>query len=72
MGDIIPASDLSVQVVDPHANGGQHVGFTRLPVKVTHIPSGIVAQVECTSQHRARLVAVRMIESALTDPDYRP
>ena len=68
--DMIPADDLKVETVHQH-QGGQHVGYTSEPVKVTHIPTGIVAIVECRSQHRSRLVAVEMIEAALTSPHFR-
>lgn len=69
--DTIPPEDLKVEVVQPKSQGGQHVGYTILPVKVTHVPTGIVAIVECRSQHKSRQVAVEMIEAALTSPNFR-
>lgn len=72
MSKLVNPDDLFVEAIHEHQKGGQHVGVTRFPIRVTHIPTGIVAQVECRSQHRARLVAVRMIEQALTDPEYSP
>ena len=44
---------------------------TSEPIKVTHIPTGIVAIVECRSQHKSRLVAVEMIEAALTSRNFQ-
>ena len=70
MADLIPPEDLKVEVVQPHSKGGQHVGYTILPVKVTHIPTGIVATVACRSQHKSRQVAVEMIEAALTSRNF--
>lgn len=70
MADLIPPEDLKVETVRQH-QGGQHVGYTSEPIKVTHIPTGIVAIVECRSQHRSRQVAVEMIEAALTSQNFR-
>jgi protein subunit release factor A len=51
--------------------GGQHVGFTSTGVKVTHIPSGIIAICEAhRSQHKNRTVACDMIMAALTHPTF--
>ena len=61
-------SDLLVEV-DYGDQGGQHVGRVHFNVTVTHLPSGIVATVPSSlarSQHRARAIAVDMIEGALT------
>ena len=51
--------------------GGQHVGTGPSGVKVIHIPSGIEACVEIgRSQHINRMIAVEMIEAALTHPRF--
>lgn len=71
MADLIPTDELKVEVVVRLHQGGQHVGYTSEPVKVTHIPTGIVAIVQCRSQHRSRQVAIEMIEAALTSPTFR-
>ena len=71
VSSLIPDEDLHVESISPHAQGGQHVGVTSTPIKVTHIPTGITAQVELRSQHRSRAVAIQMIEAALTSPDFR-
>ena len=47
--------------------GGQHAGSPRTEIRVTHIPSGIIAQCGASrSQHKNKMVAVEMIEAALT------
>lgn len=69
---MIPSDDLKVELLRRDRRGGQHVGSDPCDVKVTHIPTGITATVGyCRSQHRNRNVAVRMIESAITDPDLK-
>lgn len=70
MNDLIDRAHLKVEVVHPKSQGGQHVGYTILPIKVTHEPTGIVAIVECRSQHKSRQVAIEMIEAALTSPNF--
>lgn len=67
---MIDPADLKVEVINPYEKGGQHVGITSTPIRVTHIPTGIIAQVHCRSQHKSRLFAIRMIEAILTDPDF--
>lgn len=64
--------DIKVEPSQPRGPpGGQHVGIGRSGVKVTHMPSGTVAICEsCRSQHLNRAVAIRMIEAAITDPDF--
>jgi protein subunit release factor A len=69
---VIPAEDLKVETLRRDHRGGQHVGVEPCDVKVTHVPTGITATVGYSrSQVRNRNIAVRMIESALTDPDLR-
>jgi protein subunit release factor A len=47
--------------------GGQHAGIRAADVRVTHIPTGIMAQCgEARSQHQNRKVAMEMIEWALS------
>jgi protein subunit release factor A len=52
--------------------GGQQAGMPAMAVRVTHIPSGIMAQVHIgRSQHIDRLIALDMIEAAITHPKFR-
>lgn len=68
---MIPPEDLSVSRYDPRPPGGQQVGGS-YGVKVEHLPTGTIAVVSTSrSQHRNKGIAIRMIEAALTDPDFR-
>lgn len=67
---LIDPADLSFSTERPNP-GGQHVGVYA-GVKVTHVPTGIVAEVNIgRSQMRNKQIAVEMIEAALTSPHYR-
>lgn len=68
---MIPSGELEFSTYDPLPPGGQRVGVT-CGVKVKHIPTGTIAIVIThRSQHKNRGIAVRMIEAALTDPEFR-
>lgn len=65
-------TDLLIEIYPPRSLGGQHVG-TRPGVKVTHIPTGLVAICETErSQHRNKQIALDMLMGGLTSPSYRP
>jgi protein subunit release factor A len=72
MSSLINPEDIRTEAWPPRqSRGGQHVGTGASGVKVTHIPSGIEACVEIgRSQHINRLIAVEMIEAALTHPRF--
>jgi protein subunit release factor A len=64
----IPAEDLKIEAWPPRGQGGQQVGSPN-GVKVTHLPTGTVAIVDCgRSQHTNRIIAMDMILAALTHP----
>ena len=66
MGD----EDFKVEVLRK-SQGGQHVG-TWSGIRVTHLPSGLVAECETErSQHRNKQIALDMIMGGLTSPHYR-
>lgn len=68
---MIDPDDLEISSYKQGYPGGQQVGVNTA-VKVEHKPSGTIAIVQANrSQHRNKNVAIRMIESALTDPEFR-
>jgi len=70
----IPADELKIEVYPIDGidqRGGQHAG-TPSGVRVTHIPSGIMAYVNAgRSQHINRMIALDMILAAITHPRFR-
>ncbi len=60
------ASDLRIEAVETYPSGGQQVGRVETKVKVTHIPTGLIA---VCGLHRSmvtnRDVAIEMIEWGL-------
>ena len=57
-----------IEVIPHQQNGGQHVGVVWSDIRVTHIPTGIVAQCGYErSQHKNKLVCMNMIEWALLE-----
>lgn len=52
--------------------GGQHAGSPATSVRVTHIPTGIMAQGEMGyhSQHKAKKIAFEMVEWGLMEFGY--
>lgn len=68
MSDI---KDLKIEYYPPVSKGGQHVGVVRTGIKVTHIPTGLIAIVECErSQIKNRNIAIGMINHALNQMNY--
>lgn len=70
MSDLLRAEDLQIEPWPPRKHpGGQHVGTGPYGIKVTHLPTGIVACVEIgRSQFTNREIAMDMITAALTHP----
>jgi len=70
---MIDPSDIKTEAWPPRKSpGGQHVGSGPSGVKITHISSGIEAAVDIgRSQHINRLIAIEMIEAAITHPKFR-
>ena len=70
--DLIPAEQLLVERLyvgtgTTKMPGGQHAGLPPSYIRVTHLPSEIVAQCGCfRSDFKNRAVAIEMLEAALT------
>lgn len=67
--DINPA-DLRIDTYRSQGAGGQHVNTTDSAVRVTHIPTGIVAQCQDNkSQHKNKDAALKMLYARILDAE---
>lgn len=69
--ELIDPKDLKIESYPVISPGGQHVGVIRTGVKVTHIPTGLIAISDCErSQIKNRNLAMSMINFALNQLNY--
>jgi protein subunit release factor B len=69
MIELLPHEDFKLEVLRPPGPGGQHAGTVPTTIRITHLPSGAMAQYgACRSQHLNKAIASEMLLAALTHP----
>lgn len=72
MSEDLDLSQISITLEPKHPQGGQYAGTRPMIMVVAHEASGITVRIDLEyqrrSQHKARSLALEMIECALTSP----
>jgi peptide chain release factor 1 len=66
----LPESDLRIDTYRASGAGGQHVNTTDSAVRITHVPTGVVAYCsEEKSQHKNKAKALRLLQAKIVDEE---